>query len=151
MRNKIISQCRQVKIIESRILLRASPLMVRSKKDSSAFKGSSVTMNEGLQVPLPVGLYSFATVSQIGNDRRQIASLYHPALNLVDCPIPAGERGMYWEADEAARCVRDGKLESEGLPWEESIVIMQTMDEIRKQHGLVYPEKIESIEYPVQL
>ncbi|QKX62029.1 uncharacterized protein TRUGW13939_09185 [Talaromyces rugulosus] len=69
----------------------------------------------------------------------------------VECAIPDGERGMYWEADEAARCVRDGKLESEGLPWEESIVIMQTMDEIRKQHGLVYPEKIESTEYPVQL
>lgn len=60
-----------------------------------------------------------------------------------------GERGMYFEADECARCLRDGKLESEGLPLEESIVIMKVMDEVRRQNGLVYPEHIESTEYPL--
>ena len=64
--------------------------------------------------------------------------------------IPAGH-GMFWEADEAARCVRDGKLESEGLGWEESVVIMETMDEVRRQGGVKYPEKIETVEYPVGL
>lgn len=52
--------------------------------------------------------------------------------------------GMFWEADEAARCIRDGKLESETLSWEESIVIMETMDETRRQGGLKYPELIET-------
>lgn len=52
--------------------------------------------------------------------------------------------GMYWEADEAARCIRDGKLESATLDWEESVVIMETMDEVRKQGGLTYPELIET-------
>ena len=79
----------------------------------------------------------------------------------VEFPIPkdkertgrAGEEaqgwghGMFWEADEAARCIRDGKLESETLSWEESIVIMETMDETRKQGGLTYPELIETTEY----
>jgi predicted dehydrogenase len=69
----------------------------------------------------------------------------------VECDFPAGGHGMYWEADEVARCLRDGKLESEGMPWEESIVIMEVMDEVRKQNGLVYPEKIETVEYPVAL
>lgn len=69
----------------------------------------------------------------------------------VESEFPAGGHGMYWEADEVARCLRDGKLESEGMPWEESIVIMEVMDEVRKQNGLVYPEKIESVEYPVAL
>jgi predicted dehydrogenase len=55
--------------------------------------------------------------------------------------------GMFWEADEAARCIRDGKLESETLSWEESIVIMETMDETRKQGGLTYPELIETAVY----
>ena len=59
--------------------------------------------------------------------------------------------GMFWEADEAARCIRDGKLQSNGLDWEESVVIMETMDQVRKQNGLVYPEKIETVEYPVRL
>lgn len=69
----------------------------------------------------------------------------------VECGFPAQGHGMYWEADEVARCLRDGKLESEGLPWEESIVIMEVMDEVRRQGGLEYPKAIESTEYPLQL
>lgn len=72
---------------------------------------------------------------------------------VVKCPIPTDpERsnwghGMFWEADEAARCLRDKKLESGGMPWEESLVIMETMDEIRRQGNLVYPELIETAVY----
>jgi predicted dehydrogenase len=66
-------------------------------------------------------------------------------------PFPGRGHGMYWEADEVARCVRDGKLESETLSWEESIIIMEVMDEVRRQGGLTYPEKIESTVYPLQL
>lgn len=69
----------------------------------------------------------------------------------VECTFPANGHGMYWEADEVARCLRDKKQESEGMPWEESIVIMEVMDEVRKQHGLVYPDKIESTDYPIAL
>jgi predicted dehydrogenase len=81
----------------------------------------------------------------------------------VQCPIPEDlERegkvsefsdgkgwghGMFWEADEAARCLLHGKLESETLGWEESVVIMDTMDEVRKQGGLTYPELIETAVY----
>ncbi|KAL1869281.1 hypothetical protein Plec18167_007947 [Paecilomyces lecythidis] len=69
----------------------------------------------------------------------------------IQCSFPGNGKGMYWEADEVARCVRDKKLESEGMPWEESIVIMEVMDEVRKQGGLTYPEKIESTVYPTPL
>ncbi|KAK6583774.1 hypothetical protein PZA11_003504 [Diplocarpon coronariae] len=71
----------------------------------------------------------------------------------VGCPIPTDmERdgwghGQFWEADEAGRCLRDGKLESQGLGLEESLVIMETMDEVRRQGGLAYPDLIESSEY----
>lgn len=67
----------------------------------------------------------------------------------VVCPFPAGGHGMYYEADEAARCVRDGKLESETMPWAESVVIMEVMDEIRKQGSLEYPSVIESTDIPL--
>lgn len=71
-------------------------------------------------------------------------------VEVVHCEIPKDKErdnwghGMYWEADEAARCLRDGKLESEGLGWEESTVIMEVMDEVRRQGDLVYPELIET-------
>ncbi|KAJ5811533.1 hypothetical protein N7474_007834 [Penicillium riverlandense] len=69
----------------------------------------------------------------------------------VHMPIPGDARGMFWEADEVARCVREGKLESETLPWDESITIMDVMDEVRQQGGLMYPESIESTTYPLPL
>lgn len=70
----------------------------------------------------------------------------------VECAIPFDKEknvghGMFWEADEAGRCIRDGKLESEGIGWEESLTIMETMDEVRKQGDLVYPELIETSVY----
>lgn len=65
-----------------------------------------------------------------------------------DFEIPAGH-GMFWEADECARCIRDGKLESETMGWEESVAVMEVMDEVRRQGGLEYPEAIESTEYPL--
>ena len=65
--------------------------------------------------------------------------------------FPGGTHGMSWEADEAARCLLDGKLESEGIPWEESIAVMEVMDEVRRQNGMEYPEVIETTKYPVDL
>jgi predicted dehydrogenase len=62
--------------------------------------------------------------------------------------IKGGGRGMFWAADEAARCVREGKLESEVIPWEESLLIMSVIDEVRRQGGLKYPKEIESTDYP---
>ncbi len=69
-------------------------------------------------------------------------------------PYPCHARGnthLQYEADEAARCLVAGKLESDGLPWAESILIMEVMDEARKQGGLVYPDAIESTDYPLKL
>ncbi|KAF3394518.1 D-xylose 1-dehydrogenase [Penicillium rolfsii] len=74
-----------------------------------------------------------------------------PEARDVECGFPDGGHGMAWEADEVARCLRDGKLESESMPWEESLVIMEVMDEVRRQGGLVYPATIESTEYPLKL
>jgi predicted dehydrogenase len=74
----------------------------------------------------------------------------------VEYPIPTDKdrnnwgHGMYWEADEAARCLRDGKLESETISWEESTVIMETMDEVRRQGGLKYPDLIETSVFDAQ-
>ncbi|KAH9860622.1 hypothetical protein J1614_011953 [Plenodomus biglobosus] len=65
---------------------------------------------------------------------------------------PEGEgQGMFWEADEAADAVINGRKEGRFLGLDESILIMEAMDEVRKQGGLVYPEKIETLEYPTQL
>lgn len=37
------------------------------------------------------------------------------------------------------------------MTWAESTLIMEVMDEARKQGGLAYPDSIESTEYPLKL
>jgi predicted dehydrogenase len=76
-------------------------------------------------------------------------------VEVVDCPIPQDKarnwgHGMFWEADECARCLRDGKLESSTLPLSESIVIMEAMEEALKQGGVKYPEQITTDVYDAQ-
>jgi predicted dehydrogenase len=63
---------------------------------------------------------------------------------------PGGGHGMFWEADECARCVRDGKIESEVMGWTESGEVLKVMDEVRRQHGIVYPGGLESVDYPLE-
>lgn len=73
-------------------------------------------------------------------------------IEVVACPIPKDPRrdwghGMFWEADECARCIRDGKTESDTLPWSESMAIMETMESALKQGGVEYPELITTNVY----
>ncbi|KID96788.1 NADP:D-xylose dehydrogenase, partial [Metarhizium majus ARSEF 297] len=69
-------------------------------------------------------------------------------VEVVECPIPTDlargnwGHGMFWEADECARCLRDGKQQSATMPWDESIVIMQTMEDALRQGGVAYPDLI---------
>lgn len=71
-------------------------------------------------------------------------------VEVVDCPQPKDPKrngwgtGMFWEADECARCLRDGKQQSGTMPWSESIVIMETMETVLKQGDVKYPERITS-------
>jgi predicted dehydrogenase len=46
--------------------------------------------------------------------------------------------GLRHEADEVARCVRAGLLETPVLPLEETLQVMATMDEVRRTIGLVF-------------
>lgn len=59
--------------------------------------------------------------------------------------------GMFWEADEAATALVEGRKEGKYESLAESIVIMEVMDEVRRQGGFKLPEKIESTEYPLDL
>ena len=54
-------------------------------------------------------------------------------------PLPAAGNGYNYEAVEVMRCLGQGLLESPGMPLDESLAIMRTMDAIRAQWGLRYP------------
>jgi len=47
--------------------------------------------------------------------------------------------GYPHQAIEAMRCVREGRLESPIMPLDESVAILEVMDELRRQWGLQFP------------
>jgi predicted dehydrogenase len=55
--------------------------------------------------------------------------------------FPEPGNGLRYQAEEVARCVRAGLLESSVMPLDESCEIMGTMDEVRAQIGLRYPDE----------
>jgi predicted dehydrogenase len=50
-------------------------------------------------------------------------------------------RGMHFQAVEAERLAGEGRIAGEILPPEETVAIMATLDEIRQQIGLRYPDE----------
>lgn len=54
-------------------------------------------------------------------------------------PLPRVGNGYNYEAEEVARCLAAGKLESDVIPLDETLAVMETMDELRRQWGLTYP------------
>jgi dihydrodiol dehydrogenase / D-xylose 1-dehydrogenase (NADP) len=48
-------------------------------------------------------------------------------------------KGYAFEAEEAGRCLREGRTESDVMPLAETLQLMKTLDTIRGQWGLKYP------------
>lgn len=48
--------------------------------------------------------------------------------------------GLYFEADDTAVDLADGRQESSVMSWKETIRVMELLDQIRKAGGTVYPQ-----------
>ncbi len=53
-----------------------------------------------------------------------------------DAHLPGG---FQLEAAEAARCIKNGRTQSDIMPWSATIEVMEMMDEVRAALGVVYP------------
>jgi predicted dehydrogenase len=49
-------------------------------------------------------------------------------------------KGFYWEADAVALDIAAGRKESETMPWAETVRVMELLDEVRKQGGVIFPQ-----------
>ncbi|GCE75404.1 Gfo/Idh/MocA family protein [Cellulomonas biazotea] len=50
-----------------------------------------------------------------------------------------GTKGLQFEAAEVARRVAAGETQSPRLTWDDTLAVMETMDEVRRQVGVAYP------------
>lgn len=55
--------------------------------------------------------------------------------------IPKQISGYEYEIQECIDCIKQGKIESDSIPLNDSIVLMETMDKIRNIWGLKYPQE----------
>jgi len=53
--------------------------------------------------------------------------------------LPFEGNGYNCEAQAVMDCIRDGRLESDIMPLDETIQLMETLDTVRAQGGLAYP------------
>ncbi len=49
------------------------------------------------------------------------------------------DNGFIYQVEEVANCIREGKLESDIIPLDETIGIMEIIDKMRAEWGFVYP------------
>jgi predicted dehydrogenase len=58
--------------------------------------------------------------------------------------LPFNGNGFNYEAVEAMNCIQSGRTESKIIPHQETLSIMDTLDQIRHQWGLIYPTEKKS-------
>ena len=74
--------------------------------------------------------YAATSMRVIGRDKT--------VLETYDAALPGG-KGLRLQAAEVAMCLREARTESVVMPLDETVAIMATMDEARRQIGLRYP------------
>ena|SRR6185369_4443133 len=132
--------------------------------DPSAVRGSARLTPEGVDettgvlLSYPSGASATATcsIATVGPTTATIAGSsgmivlptgFHHAQHLTWHRLGADERepfsfegnGLRFQAIEAIRCMREGLTESPLLPLDDTLTVMRTMDEVRRQVGVVYP------------
>ena len=82
---------------------------------------------------------SFKQISLIKKSYRYISRFIHKPKKTV---IPYKGNGYNYEAAEAMKCLRHGECESQIMPLDETLSILETMDTIRSQWHFKYPNEI---------
>ena len=73
--------------------------------------------------------------------------VYSPEKRLIrEEKVPPQITGFEYQVEAAAKAIREGKLECPEIPHQESIFMMELMDRIRRDWGIVFPFETEEME-----
>ncbi len=128
---------------------------------SALFGRTGVDEQNGILMKFPQGILaqiSSAVSAEIGQDAEIIgtegriyvprfwsaeeAMLYNADNELVEnIEEPFQVNGYVYEAEEVNRCLREGLIESKLLPLKDTLAIMEIMDQLRAEWGLIYPQE----------
>lgn len=60
---------------------------------------------------------------------------------IQEIKVPEQISGYEYQVQESMKCLQEGRTESLSMPLSDSVFVMEVMDSIRKQWGLVYPQE----------
>ncbi len=108
-------------------------------------KGQLALISCGVRIKTPheakiLGTDGMITVPKFWDGRTAILSAGDKEEEVT---LECAGNGYECEAAEVARCVREGKLESDLMSHDDTLANMQTLDAIREQWGLKYPMERE--------
>ncbi|MCR5218708.1 Gfo/Idh/MocA family oxidoreductase [Treponema sp.] len=115
------------------------------------YNSISIYYKDGRIAQLTSGLYArsdrkgifwgekgYIVVENINNP--QSINVYDDKDQLIkSIPVPSQVNGYEYEVIEADQCIKAGKRESTSMPFSETIYVMEFMDKLRKEWGLIYP------------
>ncbi len=99
----------------------------------SAGPSRGVVIGTDGYLELDGAFYNWTTVRRY-TGRQELAETFEPHRT---------SRGMHFQALEVERCLREGLTESPRLTLDDSIAVMEVLDELRRQVGCVLPEDAE--------
>lgn len=109
--------------------------------------GATATLNSSHVLNKPMEAYITGTKGYI----KVHDQFFHPqALTIqtdddpepITVEIPYDSNGYIHEVREVHACLRAGKIESEIMPWSNTLEIMKLMDDMRAQWGIIYPQEM---------
>ena len=108
-------------------------------------RGRVSTLYTSIRVDSPVEAILLGTLGQIRihdwwiHPQRLTLSVSGQETTAIEMPYVGN--GYQFEAAEVMACLRAGKLESDLMPLDESLSIVETLDAVRAQWGLRYPRE----------
>ena len=130
------------KVVSSAVLGRSkvdemNAIILQYEDGTIAELSSSITGNIGTDATI-VGEKGRIFVPTFWSAEK--AELYDSNGKLVETyALPFTSNGFVYEIEEVNRCLREGKLQSDVIPHEETLAVMKLMDGLRADWGLVYP------------
>lgn len=124
-----------------------------TETDVDGMESITIFYKDGRMAVLTHGIYArsdrkgifygdkgYMVVENINNP--QSISVFDPEDRLVKrVEVPEQISGYEYQFEECMEKIAKGEIETDSMPLDDSIFIMETMDGIRKQWGLVYPQE----------
>lgn len=109
-------------------------------------EGQQAVLQSALDTPGPntaviLGTEGWISIDPVWHDAAHFTVFDDDEHVIERFETPVNGRGMHFQAMEIERLIEEDKLAGTIMPPQDTIAVLETMDEMRRQIGLVYPQE----------